>query len=178
MPWPSSGSRHAPSLIRRSPDVVNWKKQSTSVRNQHCDTAGIRIVGPAPPLGQRCGGTEHGVAGASGPAGCRSARNWSRKSPINVDKLVSPYIEKLKQTALDPKQRAFLSIIENNLADLISPFISKTNLHERLPDSTGNPRWASLVRSGSQTKEIADLLDISVNCRQLPPSQHPHQAGP
>jgi DNA-binding CsgD family transcriptional regulator len=85
-----------------------------------------------------------------------------QKIILNVDKLITPYIEKLKQTALDSKQRAFLSIIENNLADLISPFISKTiSMNAYLtPQET---QVASLVRSGSQTKEIAELLDISVN---------------
>lgn len=81
---------------------------------------------------------------------------------LNADKLITPYVEKLKQTALDPKQRAFLSIIENNVAELISPFISKTlSMNAYLtPQET---QVASLVRSGSQTKEIAGLLDISVN---------------
>ena len=85
-----------------------------------------------------------------------------QKIILNVDKLITPYIDKLKQTSLDPKQRAFLSIIENNVADIISPFISKaisTNAY-LTPQEI---QVASLVRSGAQTKEVAELLDISVN---------------
>ena len=79
-----------------------------------------------------------------------------------VDKLITPYVEKLKQTSLNPKQRAYLSIIENNVADLISPFIAKT-ISMNAYFTPQETQVASLVRSGSQTKEIAELLDISVN---------------
>jgi hypothetical protein len=53
-------------------------------------------------------------------------KELEQKIILNVDKLITPYVEKLKQTSLNPKQQAYLSIIENNVADLISPFIAKT----------------------------------------------------
>jgi DNA-binding CsgD family transcriptional regulator len=89
-------------------------------------------------------------------------KELEQKIFLNVDKLITPYIQKLKLTSLDPKQRTFLSIIENNVADIISPFLSKaipTNAY-LTPQEI---QVASLVRSGAQTKEIAELLDISVN---------------
>ena len=85
-----------------------------------------------------------------------------KKIVLNVERLITPYVEKLKQTHLDPKQHAFISIIENNLADIISPFVAKT-VSASTCLTPQEIQVASLVRSGSQTKEIAELLDISVN---------------
>jgi DNA-binding CsgD family transcriptional regulator/GAF domain-containing protein len=80
----------------------------------------------------------------------------------NVDKLIKPYFEKLKQTPLNSKQCAFLEIIENNINDIISPFISNvTAMNVYLTPQ--EIQVASLVRSGSQTKEISALLGISIN---------------
>jgi DNA-binding CsgD family transcriptional regulator len=80
----------------------------------------------------------------------------------NVDKLIKPYFEKLKQTPLSSRQQAFLEIIENNINDIISPFIS--NVTARNVYLTPQEiQVASLVRSGSQTKEISALLGISIN---------------
>lgn len=80
----------------------------------------------------------------------------------NVDKLINPYFVKLKQTPLSSRQNALLEIIENNINDMISPFISNVNAMN-VYLTPQEIQVASLVRSGSQTKEISSLLDISIN---------------
>ncbi|UCD33305.1 MAG: PAS domain S-box protein, partial [Desulfobacterales bacterium] len=43
----------------------------------------------------------------------------------NVKELIDPYFEKIKKTKLDDHQEAFLSIIESNLNEIVSPFTRK-----------------------------------------------------
>lgn len=79
---------------------------------------------------------------------------------LNVKKLISPYIEKLKYLNLDKNQLAHVDIIETHLHDIISPFLH--NMTSQYLNLT--PREievASLVKEGKTTKEISELLNIS-----------------
>ena len=85
-----------------------------------------------------------------------------RKILLNVDKLIKPYIDKLKHTALDTKQGALLAIIETNLEDIIAPFISRV-ISQNVYLTPQETQVANLVRAGHQSKEISELLEISIN---------------
>ncbi len=78
----------------------------------------------------------------------------------NVEDLVLPYLQRMKETPLDMDQRVYLSVVESNLTELISPFMRQLgNRHANL-----TPREievANLVRMGTTSKEIARLLKIS-----------------
>ena len=79
---------------------------------------------------------------------------------INIRKLVLPYIENLKHLQLNPKQMSQLKIIEDNLREIVSPFLRR--LTSSYLDLT--PREievANLVKEGKTTKEITDILNIS-----------------
>jgi len=78
----------------------------------------------------------------------------------NVKKLIVPYFEKIKKTKLDAQQEAFLSIIESNLNEIISPFTRKMSL-KYLNLTPTEIRIANLIRHGSSSKEIAELLYVS-----------------
>ncbi|MGZ5897659.1 MAG: Bug family tripartite tricarboxylate transporter substrate binding protein, partial [Xanthobacteraceae bacterium] len=43
----------------------------------------------------------------------------------NVERLVLPYVEKLKEKRLDDEQRTYLGIMETNLRNVVSPFVQK-----------------------------------------------------
>ena len=80
----------------------------------------------------------------------------------NITRLVEPYLTKLQHTQLTSRQQRYIDIIRHNLEDIISPFL--INVKTRNVSLTPQEiQVASLVRSGAQTKEIAALLDISVN---------------
>ncbi|MFZ7112259.1 MAG: hypothetical protein ACOWYE_11295 [Desulfatiglandales bacterium] len=67
----------------------------------------------------------------------------------NVNELVLPYVEKLKKSRLQGLQRANLSLIENNLKEILSPFrqsIRNFNLTPRQMEI------AALIRQGRTTK--------------------------
>jgi len=61
---------------------------------------------------------------------------------------------------LDNQQEAFLSIIESNLNEIISPFIREISL-KYLKLTPTEIQIANLVRHGSTTKDIAEILNVS-----------------
>ncbi|MBW2109276.1 MAG: helix-turn-helix transcriptional regulator [Deltaproteobacteria bacterium] len=78
----------------------------------------------------------------------------------NVKGIVLPYIEMLKQTRLNDRQRAILELVENHLTQIISPFLrTLTSAHTGL--TPREIQIADLVKEGKTTKEIAALINIS-----------------
>jgi PAS domain S-box-containing protein len=78
----------------------------------------------------------------------------------NVKGLVTPYLEKLKKSRLDARQKTYASILESNLDDIISSF-SHSLSSSYLNLTPAEIRVANLVKQGKTTKEIADLLNLS-----------------
>ena len=89
-------------------------------------------------------------------------QEMEEKVVANVNRLITPYLEKLGQTRLDARQRTYLDIVESHLADVISPFLQRMSaMHLHLTPQ--EIQVATLVRDGRTTKEISDLLAISTN---------------
>ncbi len=80
----------------------------------------------------------------------------------NVKELISPYLGRLKKSRLSTNQQMLVSILESNLSNMISPFISK--LSSKFFGLTPMEiRVANLVREGQTNKEIAEILCLSKN---------------
>jgi PAS domain S-box-containing protein len=83
-----------------------------------------------------------------------------QKVVSNVTDLVLPYFETLRNTRLDTRQKGYLSIIESNLNDIISPFLQKLS-SKYLRLTPKEIQVADLIRQGKTTKEIAELFNMS-----------------
>lgn len=90
----------------------------------------------------------------------RDTRAIEYRISSNITDLVLPYTRKLKETRLSMEQMVFVSIIEQNLADIAGPFMRQlVAMHPVL-----TPREievANLIRLGNSTREIADKLSVS-----------------
>jgi len=78
----------------------------------------------------------------------------------NVKELVVPYIERLKSGELDAKRRAYVSILESNLNEIVSPFARRLS-SKYIGLTPTEIQIADLVKQGRTTKEIAEILNSS-----------------
>lgn len=78
----------------------------------------------------------------------------------NVKELVVPFVEKLRRSRLDPKQRSYLDILESNLNDIVAPFAQKLS-SKYLGLTPTEIQIAHLVKDGKTTKEISELMNVS-----------------
>ena len=78
----------------------------------------------------------------------------------NVNEMIIPYIEKLKEGRLDSRSSTFLKMLEMNLQDLVSPFM-KTQTTNGFSFTAKELQIVNLIRGGKSTKEIAELLRMS-----------------
>ena len=80
----------------------------------------------------------------------------------NVKHLIMPYIEKLKKNRSMSDDLVYLSIIESNLREIISPFSAKLTF-QYLDFTPREIMIADLIKDGKQDKDIVDVLKISLD---------------
>jgi PAS domain S-box-containing protein len=80
---------------------------------------------------------------------------------FNTQQLIEPYLEKLKKGRLTDTQKNLLDILESNLNDIVSPFArSFSNSFMKLTPT--EIQVANLIRQGKTTKDIANLMNLSI----------------
>jgi len=80
----------------------------------------------------------------------------------NIRRLVTPYLEMLIFQKQDERNRNLVEIITSRLDEIASPFLNRLNAINRLL-TPKEIDVAVLVREGRTSKEIAELLNISVS---------------
>lgn len=80
----------------------------------------------------------------------------------NVRQLIMPYVERLSQAPLRPQEQTLVTIIEEYLNNILSPFLHRiSSMNQQLTPQ--ELKVASLIRQGRSTKEISDALHLSVH---------------
>lgn len=80
---------------------------------------------------------------------------------FNINEYISPYLAKLKKTALTPRQSMLVSTIEKNLLSLTSSFTSNV-APKHLNFTPVELQVAKLIKHGNTSKDIAELLNLSI----------------
>jgi len=89
-------------------------------------------------------------------------KEFEEKIITNLKEMVFPFINKLKSSRLNESQTVYLDIVKSHLDDMTAPF-----LHQLSSKYSGltpaEVKVAVFVKEGKTTKEIADLLNSSVD---------------
>ena len=80
----------------------------------------------------------------------------------NVQELILPYVEKLKNGHFSQEYKAYIEVLETNLSEICSPFLKNLSLqHAHI--SPMEVQVANLIKAGRSNKEIASILGVSLN---------------
>ena len=81
---------------------------------------------------------------------------------INIKQSIMPYLQQLEQTDISSGQQVLLDRLEKNINQIASPLISKLSSNY-LNLTPMEIKVATLVRDGIVNKEIAQILNVSLN---------------
>jgi DNA-binding CsgD family transcriptional regulator len=76
----------------------------------------------------------------------------------NVNRLVLPYLEKVRKSRLDQQQSSCLDIVRANINEIMSPFLHKAQMLNLTPREI---QVANLIKDGKTTKEIAEIIGVA-----------------
>jgi PAS domain S-box-containing protein len=94
------------------------------------------------------------------------AKELEERIVSNVKELVLPYIQKLKKMHLGQAQMSYVEIIETHLNDITAPLLRR--VVSQFPHMTAREiQVAILVKDNKTNKEIADILNVSVNAVEI-----------
>jgi len=79
----------------------------------------------------------------------------------NVKELVSPYVDRLKNSNIRAGSRELVDVLDRNLKDIVSPLLQRLAA-AKLILTPQEVQVAQLVKDGKSSKEIAGILNVSV----------------
>lgn len=78
----------------------------------------------------------------------------------NIKQMIHPYLGKLKNTRLKPRERTYVDIIDQHLEEIVSPLLQHLSAASIFL-TPQEIQIATLVKDGKSSKEIADILTVS-----------------
>ena len=88
-------------------------------------------------------------------------KEMGERVAANVKELIGPHLENLKRSNLNHIQKARLGAIESNLNKITSPFLKKLPATQTR-FTRKEIQVAGLLKEGKSTKEIAQIMDLSI----------------
>ncbi len=88
-------------------------------------------------------------------------RIMEEKILSNVNKLILPYIERLKRNRAMSDELAYLNILEANVKEIVSPFSVRMS-SAFICLTPKELQVANLIREGRENKEISEMLNMSL----------------
>jgi DNA-binding CsgD family transcriptional regulator len=87
-------------------------------------------------------------------------KNFEKLIHANLKGMVLPYLDKLRGTRLDQRQRAYLDVLESAFQEIFSPFLSmlKSKFQDLTPTEV---HVANLIKEGKTSRKIAEILDVA-----------------
>ena len=79
---------------------------------------------------------------------------------MNINRLINPCLQKLKNAGLDSRQQSYLDILDENLQDIVSPFLQAMTL-KHLHLTSMEIEVANYIKHGKNSKQIAAILEVS-----------------
>lgn len=78
----------------------------------------------------------------------------------NIKQMIHPYLDKLKNTRLGPRERTYVEIIDQHMNDIISPLLQRLSA-ANIFLTPQEIQVAAFIKDGKSSKDIADILDVS-----------------
>lgn len=79
---------------------------------------------------------------------------------MNINRLINPCLQKLKNAGLDQRQQSYLDILDANFQDIVSPFLQALTL-KHLQLTPMEIEVANHIKHGKSSKQIAAILDVN-----------------
>ena len=80
----------------------------------------------------------------------------------NIHSAVEPFLHKLKGSRLDEEQQRNLNLLEQSIGEIVTPFMKDLS-SAYLGLTPSEIQVAALIKQGKSTKEIAEILNLSIN---------------
>ena len=88
------------------------------------------------------------------------------KIMANIQGIILPQVNRLKNRDLNPNQKAILTLLEKDLSNILSPFVK--NLSIQYANFTPREiQVANFIINGKTSKQIADMLNVSIKTIDL-----------